>query len=823
MSPISISRDVVFGLTCLLLMLIGLPTRSQSLPSSQLFHGLLQLRETKRVLYVAAHPDDENTRMIAYLANGEHAEVAYLSLTRGDGGQNLIGKELGIELGQIRTQELIKARGVDGGKQYFTRAMDFGYSKDPSETFQNWDKEKVLADVVWAIRSFQPDIIITRFNTTPGITHGHHTTSAILAGEAFVLSGDAKAFPEQLVFVQPWQAKRLFFNAYNFRGEFEPEAGKGYFAMEVGGYNPLLGKTYHQLAADSRTMHKSQGFGSTAGTGNAKDYLEQVGGEAYVSSPFEDLTSRWEQIPGGKEIEADMNKLIGSFNFSQPDEYLPQLLALRKSMIALTSSAPWVNEKVEKLDKLIFQVMGLKIEFLATKELGYPGEQMSTELLLTNPSKTVISDISLQVYDTYFLGKNAAGNEPIRMSIPLQLKANEALSQPYWLIKPVENALFQVASQQKIGLPYELPKVGGDLSFTIGGESFSLAIPLEYKYNDPVEGEIKQPFTVVPEVDLSLSKEVLFLVDGADASATVTVNFRNTLLEGSLVFEGLTSDQYSIVGVEELPAQKQRSYKVTFLRDKKEGQKVVRARFTTTSGQVFDQTVQTIAYKHIPNLTYFIPTTLTLIQADWKVSGEKVGYLAGAGDEVPEVLSALGYEVSFLGKDDFRLTNLSQFKAIVVGIRSYNTNEDLAVQQPVLMDYVKAGGNLIVQYNTSTPLVTKALGPYPFVIGRDRVTVEGSPVIFDETSPLFSIPNRINQKDFEGWMQERGLYFAAQIDERYQSPLTLQDPGEQPSTGGLITAKFGAGTYVYTGLSFFRQLPAGVPGAIKLFINLIEQ
>ena len=823
MSPISISRDVVFGLTCLLLMLIGLPTRSQSLPSSQLFHGLLQLRETKRVLYVAAHPDDENTRMIAYLANGEHAEVAYLSLTRGDGGQNLIGKELGIELGQIRTQELIKARGVDGGKQYFTRAMDFGYSKDPSETFQNWDKEKVLADVVWAIRSFQPDIIITRFNTTPGITHGHHTTSAILAGEAFVLSGDAKAFPEQLVFVQPWQAKRLFFNAYNFRGEFEPEAGKGYFAMEVGGYNPLLGKTYHQLAADSRTMHKSQGFGSTAGTGNAKDYLEQVGGEAYVSSPFEDLTSRWEQIPGGKEIEADMNKLIGSFNFSQPDEYLPQLLALRKSMIALTSSAPWVNEKVEKLDKLIFQVMGLKIEFLATKELGYPGEQMSTELLLTNPSKTVISDISLQVYDTYFLGKNAAGNEPIRMSIPLQLKANEALSQPYWLIKPVENALFQVASQQKIGLPYELPKVGGDLSFTIGGESFSLAIPLEYKYNDPVEGEIKQPFTVVPEVDLSLSKEVLFLVDGADASATVTVNFRNTLLEGSLVFEGLTSDQYSIVGVEELPAQKQRSYKVTFLRDKKEGQKVVRARFTTTSGQVFDQTIQTIAYKHIPNLTYFIPTTLTLIQADWKVSGEKVGYLAGAGDEVPEVLSALGYEVSFLGKDDFRLTNLSQFKAIVVGIRAYNTNEDLAVQQPVLMDYVKAGGNLIVQYNTSTPLVTKALGPYPFVIGRDRVTVEGSPVIFDETSPLFSIPNRINQKDFEGWMQERGLYFAAQIDERYQSPLTLQDPGEQPSTGGLITAKFGAGTYVYTGLSFFRQLPAGVPGAIKLFINLIEQ
>ena len=272
--------------SCFFFFFFSTSSFGQSLPSSQLYHQLLQLRETKRVLYVAAHPDDENTRLIAYLANGEHASVAYLSLTRGDGGQNLIGKELGIELGQIRTQELIKAREIDGGKQYFTRALDFGYSKEPNETLQNWDKEKVLADVVWAIRRFQPDLIITRFNTSPGITHGHHTTSAILAGEAFSLAGNPTAYPEQLAYVKPWQAKRLFFNAYNFRGEFEPESGKRYFVLEVGGYNPLLGKTYHQLAADSRTMHKSQGFGSTAGTGNAKDYLEQVGGEAYNLSPF---------------------------------------------------------------------------------------------------------------------------------------------------------------------------------------------------------------------------------------------------------------------------------------------------------------------------------------------------------------------------------------------------------------------------------------------------------------------------------------------------------------------------------------------------------
>ena len=809
--------------SCFFFFFFSTSSFGQSLPSSQLYHQLLQLRETKRVLYVAAHPDDENTRLIAYLANGEHASVAYLSLTRGDGGQNLIGKELGIELGQIRTQELIKAREIDGGKQYFTRALDFGYSKEPNETLQNWDKEKVLADVVWAIRRFQPDLIITRFNTSPGITHGHHTTSAILAGEAFSLAGNSTVYPEQLAYVKPWQAKRLFFNAYNFRGEFEPESGKRYFMLEVGGYNPLLGKTYHQLAADSRTMHKSQGFGSTAGTGNAKDYLEQVGGEAYNLSPFEDISNRWEQLSGGKEVKSRLDELINTFNFSQPDQHLPQLLALRKSILALHPSAPWVDEKVEKLDKLIFQFMGLKMEFLASKEFGYPGEQVPSELILTNPSKIPVSAISLKIYDKDYAGGDAAANEPIRVPIPLKLQVDQKLSQPYWLQKPVENALFQVASQEKIGIPYELPKVGGFLSFTLGGEVFSLKLPLEYKFNDPVTGEIKEPFTVVPEVDLSLSKEVLFLVQGADATVSVTVNFRNTLLEGSLDFEGLTRDQYTIAGIEELPGQKQRIYKVIFLREDKETQKVVHARFTTVSGRVFDQTTQTISYPHIPSLTYFTPATLTLIQEDWKVSGEKVGYLVGAGDEVPEVLSALGYDLRILGKDDFRLDFLNQFKAIVVGIRGFNTNEDLALHQSVLMDYVRAGGNLIVQYATSTPLVTKTLGPYPFLIGRDRVTVEGSPVQFDASHSLFSYPNVINQKDFEGWVQERGLYFATQIDARYQSPLMLQDPGEQSNKGGLITAKYGDGTYVYTGLSFFRQLPAGVPGAIKLFINLIEQ
>lgn len=793
----------------------------QSLTSSQQYHQVLQLRETKRVLYVAGHPDDENTRLIAYLANGEHAEVAYLSLTRGDGGQNLIGKELGIELGQIRTQELIKAREIDGGKQYFTRALDFGYSKDPTETLQNWDKEKVLADVVWAIRSFQPDIIITRFNTTPGITHGHHTTSAILAEEAFAISGDSKAFPEQLSYVKPWKAKRLFFNAYNFRGEFEPEAGKRYYAMEVGGYNSLLGKSYHQLAADSRTMHKSQGFGATAGVGMAKDYLEQVAGESYENTPFDGVESRWASVNGGLAIQDKLDQLLTKFNLVETDKNLPALLSIRSALLELDPISPWIAGKLAKLDQLIFYALGLKMEFVTNKELGYPGEKIAAQLLLVNPSEVPISEVTFQLSDTYYPSKDTKGNEETRLSLTFNLASQERYSQPYWLENPLDDALFSIPSQRNIGLPFK-EKVGGDLNFVLGEQKFKVTVPLVYKFNDPIDGEVKQPFTIVPEVDLSLSKELVFLVEGADPTTIVTVNFRNEVLEGSLEFEGLNANQFQVLKVEDFPLLKQRKYTVSFLQGQP-GKQVISARYKATSGQVFDQIVHRISYAHIPNLTYFNPAQIQLIHDNWRVSGGKIGYLKGAGDDVPEVLSALGYQVNFLDEASLELDQLKQYQSIVVGIRAYNTEEFLASKQQILMDYVKAGGNLIVQYNTSSPLVTPNLGPYPFVIGRDRVTVEGSPVLADWKQDLLRVPNRMEAKDFEGWVQERGLYFATKVDERYQSPLTLQEPGEAANKGGLITAKVGEGTFVYTGISFFRQLPAGVPGAIKLFINLIEQ
>ena len=809
---------------CCLFISVGLGSFAQSIPSSQIFHELQKIKETRRVLYVAAHPDDENTRLIAYLANGEHMEVAYLSLTRGDGGQNLIGKELGVELGQIRTQELLKARETDGGRQFFTRAMDFGYSKDPTETLQNWEKEKVLADVVWAIRKFQPDIIITRFNTIPGVTHGHHTTSAILAGEAFALAGRSDVYPEQLAYVKPWSPKRIFFNAYNFRGDFQPEEGKKYHAFEVGGFDPLLGKTYHQIAADSRTMHKSQGFGSTAGTGKASDYIELVDGPDYTQGPFDGVENRWSKIKGGTQVEAQIQKVLSEFDFKDPSRNVPALLTLRKALQGLGNSEFWVNEKIEKLDQLIFRSMGLEIELISRVEIAFPGDQVKAELIMTNPSSIPVKNITLQVLDTYFTGKGdeVFGNQSISWPIDYTIPGDMPFSQPYWLEEPIDGAMFFVKNQEKIGQPFNTDFIGGELTFSIQGQEFKMPVQQVYKYNDQVDGEVKQPFIIVPEVDLTLSRDNVFLVEGAEPTVVVSVNFKDQFLEGELDFEGLDPSQFKILRIEDVPFQKKRNYTVLFLPNGS-GKKVITARFRTPSGKNYDQISKTISYKHIPNLTYFSPATINLIQADWKVSQAKIGYIPGAGDDVPGVLSALGYKVTMIGEGDYSVENLSQYKAIVVGIRAYNTNEALAANQQVLLGYVRSGGNLIVQYNTSSPLLTNQIGPFPFVIGRDRVTVQESPIEADWSSPVLSLPNKINAQDFEGWVQERGLYFASQIDSQYQTPLLMRDPGEEPSNGSLIHGKYGDGNFIYTGISFFRQLPSGVPGAVKLFVNLIEQ
>ncbi|MDR7131879.1 LmbE family N-acetylglucosaminyl deacetylase [Algoriphagus sp. 4150] len=817
------------AIVCLLLNSLICP--AQSLPSSEIYHKLLQLKETKRVLYVAAHPDDENTQLISALRNGEHVEVAYLSLTRGDGGQNLLGKELGIELGQIRTQELIRARETDGGIQFFTRAMDFGYSKNPDETLQNWDKEKVLSDVVWVVRKFKPDIIISRFNTVPGGgNHGHHTTSAILAEEAFDLAPDPKAFPEQLKYVDTWQTRRIFWNSYNFGGEFKPIETEKYAVFQVGEFNSLLGKTYSEIAANSRTMHKSQGFGATPRIGASEDHLQFIRGESFETSAFEGIPDRWEAIPGGKEIKSKIEDAILTFDFKKPSSNLKNLMQISQMLWVANShvtggdnsQAAWIVEKTQKLDELIFEVMGLKVELVTDQELGFGGEEITANLVVNNPSDVPLSDVSLELYGNSYSAekKVTVNNDPIEVPVAFQLSENTPLSQPYWLENPVMDAIYDVKDQRMIGKPFNEMKVGGELTFKIDGQDFSVAVPLEYKYNDQVDGEVKQPFTVVPEVDLNVSDHNVFIVPEVNPVVTVTVNFGRELKEGELSFENLQDSEFEILGVEDNLSQRKRVYRVSFNLNKNEKREVI-ARFTTADKKVFDQVTHRISYKHIPNLTYFSPAAINLIQEDWVVSKARIGYIMGAGDDVPAVLSSLGYQVSEI--TDYSLTNLSQYKSIVVGIRAYNTNSALAANEHNLMTYVENGGTVVVQYNVSRPLLIKNFGPYPFAISRDRVTVEDSPFEADWNHPVLAGPNKITEEDFDNWVQERGLYFQEDIAPEYSTPLSFQDPGEEPLKGSLIYTTYGKGTYIYTGISFFRELPAGVPGATKLFINLIEQ
>jgi LmbE family N-acetylglucosaminyl deacetylase len=803
---------------------VSLNLSAQSKPSSVIYHDLLRFQETKRVLYVAAHPDDENTRLIAYLANAEHAEVAYLSLTRGDGGQNLIGKELGIELGLIRTHELLRARETDGGRQFFSRALDFGFSKNPDETFNNWDREKLLSDVVWIIRNYQPDIIINRFNTVPGTTHGHHTSSAILSVEAFSKAADPAVFPEQLKFTQPWQAKRIFWNAYNWGGQYEPEEGKVFHRFMVGEFNPLLGTTYSQIAADSRTMHKSQGFGSTSQIGQGNDFIEMVKGESFDQTPFDGIGSRWGQLKNGKDIIEAIQKAIQEFDFLRPENNMENFLAIKKLIDSEENPAVWMREKQEHINQLILQTLGVKAEFIVRKEIAFAGEKINTEVIFNNPSRF---PVQIETFESGIfnesIGSVASNNQPFSRAIEIQIPRDYPISQPFWLKNPLDNSLFGIDDIQKIGPPVNGSTFKGRLNLTVAGQNLPLDLALKYKYNDQVDGEVNQPFTLVPEVNVSLDKANLFLIPGADHLLSIDVSFRENFIQGGKIeIEGLQKDQYEVVNISEDNRRNRILYTVKFLDSDKEKKEIL-VSYVTPDGRKFSQDTKRIIYKHIPNLTYFTNTTLNLVKMDLKTSGQQIGYIPGAGDDVPEVLRNLGYHVSILDDADLRKSRLAEFQTVIVGIRAFNVNQHLANNVDQLMEYVKEGGNLILQYNTASPLLTRDLGPYPFSISRDRVAVEDSPVKVDFNHPLLSSPNKITIRDFDGWVQERGLYFTSNWDSKYSTPLTMQDPGENPSQGSLLFTRYGEGTYTYSGISWFRLLPAGVPGAVKLFINLIEQ
>jgi LmbE family N-acetylglucosaminyl deacetylase len=779
------------------------------------------------VLYVAAHPDDENTRIITYMANDRLAATAYLSMTRGDGGQNLVGPELRDLLGLIRTQELITARKIDGGKQFFTRANDFGFSKSANETFEFWGKDQILSDVVRVYREFQPDVIITRFPPDERAGHGHHTASAILAQEAFDIAGDPGKYPELAKEFGTSQPKSLYTNTGRWWNNTINENTPGIITMDVGGYSPLLGKSYSEIAALSRSQHKSQGFGSRGTRGYQPEFLEFVKGEKATKDIFENVNTTWSRVKGSEKVQLVVDKAIKEFNIENPAASIPTLLQLRKEITALQPGI-WRTRKVEEVEQLLQDCMGLYIGITANQYWVAPGQKTITTIEITNRSET---EVNLEKIEAPAFKFDSVTALLLKKDIVVTIKAPRSLDStlnytgPYWLKEPHSVGLFTVNDPSLIGKPERDPAVKFSFTFNYKGDKFILSRPLEYKETDPVKGELTQPFEIVPPVFLNLSDPVLIFSSENPRDVIVRIkSSSDNILSGNLKLQipagWKVEPEFILFSLTKRGEEQLKSFKV--YPSKSEMAATIQAG-ASVNGKVYNWSIQNISYDHIPSQTLLPKAESKVVRLDLKKEGTLIGYINGAGDDIPTSLRNMGYQVWMMKDDEVNTENLKRVDAVVLGIRALNTNDRIRHYINDLLEYVKNGGTLVMQYNTNNNLAVDSFSPFPITLSRNRVTEENAEVrILKPDHPVLNTPNKIAPSDFGGWVQERGLYFPDKWDEHFDAILSMNDKNEKPNDGSLLIAKYGNGYYVYTGLSFFRELPEGVAGAYKLFANIVS-
>jgi LmbE family N-acetylglucosaminyl deacetylase len=798
--------------------------------SADILLGIEKLNIPGAVLYIAAHPDDENTRLLAYLAKERKLRTGYLSLTRGDGGQNLIGKEQGDALGLIRTQELLAARKMDGAEQFFTRANDFGFSKNPDETFSIWKRDSILSDVVWTIRRFKPDVIICRFPTTGEGGHGHHTASAILALEAFDAAADPRRFPEQLAYTEVWQAKRIFWNTFNFGGNNTTAPDQ--LKIDVGAYNPLLGKSYGEIAAESRSNHKSQGFGSAKGRGASIEYFKLLKGSPVQTDLFEGIDQTWKRC-NEKAVQELIESCIHNFNPRSPELSVPRLTEIYKELSKKSESASperayWAAQKLKETETLLLACSGIWLEATAKDFSGIPGNKIniSSQIIIRNKGEAKLEKISYWQQSDTLLGVTLKTNELITYKHSELIPAGTPFSTPYWLVEKHEVPSFVVRNQTLIGKPENESALKVIFSLEIAGLHLQIERPLVYKTTDPVKGEVYRPFEILPPATVNISEKVYVFSSPGAKTVQFTIKANAPDIHGSIqlkVPDGwnlvIKNPEFNLVSNGD-----EITVEASITPGKNAGTGKLLASLLI-NGVKYDKSIQRIEYDHIPYQFILSDAESGLVNINLRKTGTAVAYIPGAGDDVPAALKQIGYNVTMLSNELLSTENLSKYSAIITGVRAYNTNQRLQLNYARLMEYVKNGGNLIVQYNTNNQLggLTSKIGPYPFTISRDRVTNENAAVTFlNPKSPALTFPNPITSSDFEGWVQERGIYFAKDWDKNYETVLSMNDPNENPSAGSLLIGKYGKGNFVYTGLVFFRELPAGVPGAYRLFVNLIS-
>lgn len=798
--------------------------------SSELYHQLEKLNTGASVLYLAAHPDDENTRLISYFENKLKVRTAYLSLTRGDGGQNLIGTEIGPGIGILRTQELLAARSIDGGEQFFTRAVDFGYSKSADETFEKWGKENILADVVFVIRKYRPDVIITRFPPSNYAGHGHHEASAKLAEEAFDLAADPNAFPEQLTSVSVWQPKRLYFNTSSWWIKDLEEKAKNsndFLRIDVGEYNSMLGESYAQIAARSRSQHRSQGFGTDFPYGTNIEYLKYVKGDKVKpgKSILDGIGNDWARYDA-KKIGAIIEDAIKTYDPKNPSAIVSKLASAGK-LLNEKESNPFFEHKQKELNNLLLQMLGVSIELNTERMLVVPAQEVLARLEVVNPNSSAIT-LEKAVYG----GKEVFGNTSLSDNslfseeVKLKIDYNAEFSNPYWLNKPFET-IYEVDDNKLLGNPENAPSVVLDLHFNKDGYAFTLPVALKEKTVDPAKAVIYNPTYIVPQVSFNFSENVLIAAGSDPRKIQITATNYGESFQGEVELqmpEGWVSNPGSIsLDLNGAGDARIIEFAVKATGNAKGGKAKLAVINSRPPLRKPTMSLQIIDYEHIPAQIILKPAELELVPIDLKSGNvDLIGYIDGPGDDVAKYLTAAGYKVDHIGADDLRSGNLSKYDAIVTGIRAFNTREDLTFDNDNLNEYVNNGGTWIVQYNTNRGLKSEQIGPYPFTITRERVTDENAVarVLLPEHA-VMNYPNKISQNDFDNWVQERGLYFAADWDPNFQPLISWNDGDEPAREGGLIVAPYGKGHFVYSGISFFRQLPAGVPGAYRLLANIL--
>jgi LmbE family N-acetylglucosaminyl deacetylase len=832
-------RPLSVGFVVLLLITIVAPVRAQLEPPSTgglvgLDRELRMLGGEKRVLMIGAHPDDEDTELLTVLVRGLGAEAAYLSLNRGEGGQNLIGAELGPALGLIRTEELLAARRLDGARQYFTRAYDFGYSKTLDETWRHWPRDTVLKDVVRIVRRFRPQVIVSVFSGTPRDGHGQHQAAGWAAREAFQAAGDATRFPElaREEGLAPWTPQKLYRSTW-----FDTTATT--LELEGGGLDRAAGLSYHQIAMAGRSLHRSQDMGRIQGLGPSRVRLalveDRTGRDAgTLFSGLDTTATAGGSLPGSVE-----GSLSGSGRAAGAE--LAELLALRSRWTAARVSA----DRLAHLDRAIVAASGVVCDARSDDDRVVPGQRIAVALECWNTG-TEPHQVAAELRGGGAIRPDSAVAtlrlEPgalVRRQVTATVALDAPLTAPYFHLSAANPALYDWSAALPVerGAPSGAPELTG--TFLIDGTARSER-EVTLRINDQARGEVRRPLTIVPRVALAIDPAMVVwpvgnrvprrftvtLTHGARDTTTGTV--RLELPAGwpavpPRPFELTREDQREIVTFEVRPP-------ATLT----EGVVRVRALARDAAGREYATGVATVDYPHIRPRSYPFPAEAMIRVAPLALpSVARVGYVRGASDRVPEALAGVGVPVTMLDAAALERGDLNRFDAIVIGPRAYETEPALLEYNDRLLAYVRGGGLLLVQYQQQL-FFDGGYAPYPLTVGgpsatpgappvgHDRVTEETAPVrLLAPADPVALLPNRLGDADWQGWIQERGLYFARTWHSAYRPLLEIHDPGDPPLEGGLLVAKVGRGTYVYTGLSFFRQLPAGVPGAFRLFANLL--